>query len=60
MARRLIYTREARAVLEAVSGWLTQPGSGRAARRKLGAISARLPLIEPPRAAAAQLHREVA
>ncbi len=40
MARRLIYAREARDDLEAVRGWLTQPGSGPAARRRLAAIRA--------------------
>jgi plasmid stabilization system protein ParE len=40
VARRLIYTREARDDLEAARGWLTQPGSGAAARRKLAAIRA--------------------
>ena len=40
MARRLIYAQEARGDLEAARGWLTQPGSGPAARRKLAAIRA--------------------
>ncbi len=40
MARRLIYAQEARDDLEAARGWLTQPGSGPAARRKLAAIRA--------------------
>jgi len=40
VARRLIYAQEARDDLEAARGWLTQPGSGPAARRKLAAIRA--------------------
>lgn len=40
MARRLVYAQEARDDFEAVRGWLTQPGSGPAARRKLAAIRA--------------------
>jgi plasmid stabilization system protein ParE len=40
VARRLIYAREARDDLEAARAWLTQPGSGPAARRKLAAIRA--------------------
>ena len=40
MARRLIYAQEARDDLEAVRGWLTQPGSGPAARRTLVVIRA--------------------
>lgn len=40
MARRLIYAEEARDDFEAVRDWLTQPGSGPVARRKLAAIRA--------------------
>jgi plasmid stabilization system protein ParE len=40
LARRLIYAQEARDDLEAARAWLTQPGSGPAARRKLAAIRA--------------------
>jgi plasmid stabilization system protein ParE len=38
--RALIYGRRARDDLTAIRGWLTQPGSGPAARRKLSAIRA--------------------
>jgi plasmid stabilization system protein ParE len=40
VVRRLIYAQEARDDLEAARGWLTQPGSGLAARRELAAIRA--------------------
>jgi plasmid stabilization system protein ParE len=40
VARRLIYAQEARDDLEAARAWLTQPGSGPTARRKLTAIRA--------------------
>ncbi len=40
MPRRLSYTNDALADLAAIRGWLTQPGSGAAARRKLTAIRA--------------------
>jgi plasmid stabilization system protein ParE len=40
LPRRLGYTNEALADLNAISGWLTQPGAGQAARRKLMAIRA--------------------
>jgi plasmid stabilization system protein ParE len=36
--RRLLYTNQALADLDAISGWLTQSGAGPAARRKLMAI----------------------
>jgi plasmid stabilization system protein ParE len=38
--RRLSYTETARNDLDAVRRWLTQPGSGPAARRRLAAIRA--------------------
>jgi plasmid stabilization system protein ParE len=38
--RRLIYAPRAREDLDAVRRWLTQPGSGRRARRRLAAIGA--------------------
>ncbi len=40
MARALIYAPEALADLDAAALWLTQPGSGPRARRKLAAIRA--------------------
>jgi plasmid stabilization system protein ParE len=40
--RRLRYTEKARDDLEAVRQWLTQPGSGPAARRRLAAIRAKI------------------
>jgi len=40
VARRLGYTDDALADLAAIRGWLTQPGSGAAGRRKLSAIRA--------------------
>ena len=40
MLRRLRYAEEALADLDAIRGWLTQPGSGQAARRRLAAIRA--------------------
>jgi len=40
MPRRLRYTDRARDDLEAIHGWLTQPGSGAAARRRLRMIRA--------------------
>jgi plasmid stabilization system protein ParE len=40
MPRRLIYAPRARDDLDAVRRWLTQPGSGLAARRRLAAIRA--------------------
>ena len=40
MPRRLSYTDDALADLAAIRGWLTQPGSGAVARRKLVAIRA--------------------
>jgi len=38
--RRLRYTDKALADLDAIRGWLTQPGAGQAARRKLMAVRA--------------------
>ena len=38
MPRRLDYTEDAIEDLQAIRGWLTQPGSGRRARRRLTAI----------------------
>ena len=38
MPRRLVYTNTALADLDAIRVWLTQPGSGIAARRRLAAI----------------------
>jgi len=38
MPRELSYTDQALADLDAAKGWLTQPGSGPAARRRLAAI----------------------
>lgn len=38
MPRRLIYAPRARDDLDAIRHWLTQPGSGGAARRRLAAI----------------------
>jgi len=40
--RRLAYTNRALADLEAVRGWLTQPGAGPAAQGKLAAIRAEI------------------
>ena len=40
MPRRLIYAPRARDDLDAMRRWLTQPGSGSAARRRLTAIRA--------------------
>ncbi len=40
MARRLLFAQEARDDLAAARDWLTQPGSGPAARYKLAAIRA--------------------
>ena len=40
MPRRLSYTPEARDDLAAIRGWLRQPGSGQAARRRLMALRA--------------------
>ena len=40
MPRRLSYTEKALDDLDAARRWLTQPGSGPAARRKLAAIRA--------------------
>jgi hypothetical protein len=40
VARRLIDAQQARDDLEAVCDWLTPPGSGSTARRKLAAIRA--------------------
>ncbi len=40
MPRRLTYSDEAIADLSAIRGWLTQPGSGRAARQTLFSIRA--------------------
>jgi plasmid stabilization system protein ParE len=40
MPRRLSYTDEASDDLDAVRGWLTQPGSGPVARSRLAAIRA--------------------
>jgi len=40
MPRRLSYTDDALADLSAIRGWLSQPGSGVAARRRLMAIRA--------------------
>jgi plasmid stabilization system protein ParE len=40
VARQLIYAQRALADLEAIRAWLGQPGSGRAARRRLVAIRA--------------------
>jgi plasmid stabilization system protein ParE len=40
MPRALILAPRARRDPEAISGWLTQPGSGPAARRKLAAVRA--------------------
>lgn len=38
MPRKLRYTKDALADLDAIHRWLTQPGSGSAARRRLAAI----------------------
>ncbi len=38
--RRLRYTEKALADIKTIQGWLTQPGGGRAARRKLHAVRA--------------------
>jgi plasmid stabilization system protein ParE len=38
VARKLEYTEDAIEDLKEIRGWLTQPGSGRAARRRLAAI----------------------
>ena len=40
MPRGLIYAPRAREDLDAIRGWLTQPGSGPAARRRLAVIRA--------------------
>ena len=42
MPRELAYTDQALADLEAIRRWLTQPGAGPAARRKLAAVWAAL------------------
>lgn len=42
MPRRLIYAREASDDLQYVRGWLTQAGSGKAARRTLSKIRAEI------------------
>lgn len=46
MARRLIYAQKAGDDLEATRGWLTQPGSGLVARRKLAAIRSDIRLLQ--------------
>lgn len=52
--RRLRYTHEALADFDGIRGWLTQPGAGSAARRKLAAIRAAIrrlridPCLFPP------------
>lgn|GEM_PF-691740 len=52
--RRLRYTDKALADLASINGWLTQPGAGPAARRKLAAIRASIrrlrlhPCLHPP------------
>jgi plasmid stabilization system protein ParE len=38
VSRALVYAPRAREDLDAIAGWLTQPGAGRTARRKLVAI----------------------
>ncbi len=40
MPRRLVYAPRARDALDAIRGWLTQPGAGPAACRRLAAIRA--------------------
>jgi plasmid stabilization system protein ParE len=44
--RRLSYTETARSDLDAVRTWLTQPGAGSAARRRLAAIRADIPRLK--------------
>ncbi len=38
MPRQIDFTDKALADLDAINGWLTQPGAGRVARRKLAAV----------------------
>ena len=54
LPRRLRYTNRALADLDAIRGWLTQPGAGSAAQRSLAAIRATIrrlrlyPCLHPP------------